>query len=225
MTALRRLVLGTRNRHKVEELRGLLGPLDIELATLDSYPQAFDVVEDGDTFAANATLKATLQARCLKQWVLGEDSGIVVAALHGAPGVYSARYAGPAATDDANNARLLRELAGFPPAQRAAHYVCHMTLADPDGNVQAQCEATCHGRIRPESAGTGGFGYDPLFEVVEYHRTFGELGPLVKRVLSHRSRAARMLATRIAKLIEAGEWEAGEWEIAQGPNIMGKPGR
>ncbi|MCE9554098.1 MAG: RdgB/HAM1 family non-canonical purine NTP pyrophosphatase [Planctomycetes bacterium] len=220
MTASRRLVLGTRNRHKVEELRSLLGLLDIELATLDAYPEAVDVVEDGDTFAANATLKATLQARCLKQWVLGEDSGIVVAALDGAPGVYSARYAGPAATDDANNQRLLRELEGLDRQQRAAHYVCHMTLADPEGQVRANCEATCHGQIRRESAGTDGFGYDPLFEVVEYHRTFGELGPLVKRVLSHRSRAARMLAAQIAKLIETGEWERGER-----PNIMGKSGR
>lgn len=222
MTASRRLVLGTRNRHKVEELRGLWEPLGlgIELATLDSYPEAVDVVEDGDTFAANATLKAAIQARHLGQWVLGEDSGIVVASLHGAPGVYSARYSGAGATDDSNNRRLLRELEDFSGERRAAHYVCHMTLADPGGNARADCEATCHGRIRHEIAGAGGFGYDPLFEVVEYHRTFGELGPLVKRTVSHRSRAGRMMATQIARLIESGEWEAGEW-----PNIMGKSGR
>ena len=222
MTASRRLVLGTRNRHKVVELRGLLSPLGIELATLDSYSQAVEVVEDGDTFAANATLKATLQARHLKQWVLGEDSGIVVPALRGAPGVYSARYAGPIASDDANNRRLLRELEGFTSQQRAAHYVCHMTLADPEGHVRADCEATCHGRIRREIAGQGGFGYDPLFEVVEYHRTFGELSPLVKGALSHRSRAARMLAREIALLIATEKWEPGEWEGGARPNIMGQ---
>lgn len=210
MPASRRLVLGTRNRHKVQELRELLDPLGIELSTLDSYPAAVDVVEDGETFAANATLKATLQSQALGEWVLGEDSGIVVHALGGAPGIYSARYAGPAATDAANNGRLLSELAGSASECRAAHYVCHMTLADPGGVVRVDCEATCHGRISAEPVGSGGFGYDPLFEIVEYHRTFGQLGRFVKRALSHRSRASRILAGRIARLIENGQWDNGQ---------------
>ena len=210
MPASRRLVLGTRNRHKVEELHGLLGPSQIVLATLDDFSQAVEVVEDGETFAANAALKATLQSRHLGEWVLAEDSGIVVPVLSGAPGVYSARYAGPQATDEANNARLLRELVGQPPERRAAYYVCHIALADPSGVICAQCEAKCHGRIGLHPAGSGGFGYDPLFEVIEYHRTFGELGPLVKRVLSHRSRAARMIAPQITRLVESNTWSADQ---------------
>jgi len=202
----RRLVLGTRNRHKVKELSPLLAPLDVEVVALDAFAHAVDVVEDGETFAANATLKATLQAKHLHAWVLGEDSGVVVPALGGEPGVYSARYAGPQATDEANNQRLLSKLAQATPPNRAAYYVCHMTLADPDGTVCADCEAECHGRMAQKPAGSSGFGYDPLFEVIEYHRTFGELGDAVKKVLSHRSRAARLLRTEIARLIEMGRW-------------------
>lgn len=207
INGMRRLVLGTRNQHKVTELRELLTPLGIELLTLAAYPEAVDVVENGDTFAANAALKATLQARHLSQWVLGEDSGIVVPALGGAPGIYSARYAGTGATDLSNNERLLREIAAVPTQRRDAHYVCHMTLSDPSGKVRADCEAVCRGRIRSQQAGGGGFGYDPLFEIVEYHRTFGELAPIVKHALSHRSRAARLLLPQIALLVESGAWE------------------
>jgi XTP/dITP diphosphohydrolase len=201
MSAPGQLVLGTRNRHKVEELRLLLKLPGVELVSLDGFPQAVDVVEDGDTFAANAALKATQQARHLGHWLLGEDSGIVVPALGGAPGVFSARFAGPGATDEANNALLLEKLAGLPPERRAAYYVCHITLADPQGIVRAECEAQCHGRIRPSPAGNGGFGYDPVFELLEYHRTFSELGPAVKRALSHRARAARQIAPQIAQLL------------------------
>jgi XTP/dITP diphosphohydrolase len=202
----RRLVLGTRNRHKVKELSPLLAPLKVDVVALDAFSQAVEVVEDGETFAANAALKATVQAKHLGEWVLGEDSGIVVPALGGEPGVYSARYAGPQATDEANNQRLLSKLDQSPLPNRVAYYVCHMTLADPGGSVCADCEAECHGRIAQQPAGSGGFGYDPLFELIEYHRTFGELGDAVKKVLSHRSRAARLLRTEIARLIELGRW-------------------
>ena len=166
------LVLGTRNAKKAVELQELLTPFHVELRTLADFPAAIDVVEDGDSFAANATLKATQQARHLSQWVVGEDSGLCVDALDGAPGIYSARYSGPDATDDGNNQFLLEQLAGIPLEQRTAHYVCHITLSDPKGQIQADCEAICRGRIRFQPAGTAGFGYDPLFEIVEYHRTF-----------------------------------------------------
>lgn len=184
------LVLGTHNRQKVAELLELLAPLGIRLTTLADEPQALaDVAETGHTFAENAVIKATAQARRLQAWVLGEDSGIVVDALDGRPGVYSARYAGPQATDAANNQKLLDELAHTPTERRTAHYVCELALSDPHGEIRLQCGARCHGRIRSTPAGTFGFGYDPLFEIVEYHRTFGELGLTVKAVLSHRARA------------------------------------
>jgi XTP/dITP diphosphohydrolase len=195
------LVLGTRNRKKGLELAQLLAPHAIDVRTLVDFPEAIDVVEDGDSFAANAAKKATQQAKRLSHWVLGEDSGIVVDALDGAPGIYSARYAGENATDEANNRRLLEELAGVSLERRTAHYVCHATLADPSGVVRAETEAQCHGRIALVERGTGGFGYDPLFEVIEYHRTFGELGPAVKACLSHRGRALRQLLPDVLALV------------------------
>jgi XTP/dITP diphosphohydrolase len=193
-------VLGTTNRKKGLELAGLLAPVGIELRTLDDFANALDVAEVGDTFAANAALKATEQARHLGHWVLAEDSGLMVDALGGAPGVFSARYSGPGATDESNNRLLLNELGNTPIERRTARYVCHMTLSDPLGNIRAESEAYCRGRILFEPQGTHGFGYDPLFEIVEYHCSFGQLGPLVKACLSHRARAARRLIPRVIEL-------------------------
>ena len=204
--ASRRLVLGTHNRKKGLELLELLEPFGFELRCLAELPHAIEVEETGKTFCRNAQLKATQQAVHLRQWVLGEDSGLCVEALSDAPGVYSARFSGPQATDDENNAKLLRELKDLPFEKRTAYYVCHATLSDPTGKVRAESEGRCYGRIRQEASGSGGFGYDPLFEVVEYHRTFGELGNAVKSVLSHRSRALREIAPQIVALAASGEW-------------------
>jgi XTP/dITP diphosphohydrolase len=187
MSAL--LVLGTGNRKKGLELARLLARTGLELRTLADYPQAIDVVEDGDTFRANAALKATQQARCLGEWVLADDSGLVVDALDGAPGVFSARYSGPEATDASNNRKLLAALRNVPPEKRTARFVCHICVADPSGAIRGESAASCAGRIVTAESGSGGFGYDPLFEIAEYHRTFGDLSPLVKSYLSHRSRA------------------------------------
>ena len=197
------LVLGTRNRKKVSELVALLHPLGINLRTLAEITNSIDVDETGDSFAANAALKATLQARRLGRWVLGEDSGLVVHALDGRPGIFSARYSDPGATDERNNAKLLDELAGIAWEDRGAHYVCSAALADPEGTVVAVAEGECYGRIRLAAAGSGGFGYDPLFEIVEYRLTFGELSPAVKACLSHRSRAMRQLIPRLADLLQS----------------------
>lgn len=198
------IVLGTRNRKKGQELAELLAPLGIAFATLSDFPEAIEVEETGTTFAENARLKAVEQAKRLNQWVLGEDSGLSVDALGGRPGVYSARYSGEDATDESNNAKLLAELAKVPPEKRTAFYTCHMTLSDPRGNVMLETEDYCRGRIRMEASGSGGFGYDPLFEVVEYHRTFGELASVVKACLSHRSRALRKFAAELELLLARG---------------------
>jgi XTP/dITP diphosphohydrolase len=202
----RTLVLGSRNKKKLGELAELLGPHDLVLKTLADLPNAIEVEETGQTFAENARLKAVEQARHLKQWVLGEDSGLSVDALNGEPGVRSARFSDPAATDERNNALLLERLKNVPLDKRGAFYTCHAVLADPEGRVRAESVGTCRGRILTEPAGSGGFGYDPLFEVIECHRTFGELAPAVKRVLSHRSRAMRQLVPQIASLIASGQW-------------------
>jgi XTP/dITP diphosphohydrolase len=198
------LVLGTRNVKKRGELLEILDDLGVELRDLTGYPDAPEVEEDGKTFEDNARKKAVVLARHLKQWVLGEDSGLVVPALNGRPGVYSARYAGKQGDDAANNARLLAELAPLPDDRRAAHYVCTAALAGPDGEVRAVVEGRCHGVIIPEARGTGGFGYDPLFLVPEYHRTFGELSARVKHALSHRGRALAKLRPELRKWLLGG---------------------
>jgi XTP/dITP diphosphohydrolase len=208
MPAIETLVIGTTNRAKGRELAELLAPHGFRVLTLQDFPPAPDVEEDGQTFAENARKKAAEQARRLGAWVLADDSGIEVAALGGRPGVYSARYAGPTATDADNNALLLRELADAPPARRAARYVCHVAVADPTGAVRAESADVCNGRIVAEPAGSNGFGYDPLFEVVEYHQTFGELGPRVKAALSHRARALRAIVPKLERLVAEGQWSA-----------------
>jgi XTP/dITP diphosphohydrolase len=187
------LVIGTRNPRKREEILEILGDLPLDIRDLTGWPGAPEVVEDGATFEDNARKKASELAHHLNRWVLGEDSGLVVPALNGRPGVYSARYAGTQGDDTANNARLLAELAPLPDEKRTAYYVCVAALAAPGGEVQAVTEGRCHGIITRERRGSGGFGYDPLFLVPEYHRTFGELSARVKHALSHRARALERL--------------------------------
>ncbi len=197
---MRLLVVGTRNVKKRQEILEILHDLDVKVHDLTGYPEAPEVEEDGDTFEANARKKAVTLAKHLKEWVLGEDSGLVVPALNGEPGVYSARYAGPMHEDAANNAKLLAELAKKPDDRRAAYYVCTAALADPSGEVKVVVEGRCHGVILKDYRGTGGFGYDPLFLIPEYHQTFGELSARAKHALSHRGRALAKLRAVLRQL-------------------------
>lgn len=199
------LVLGTGNRKKRFELEQLLAALPLRLATLADFPEAIEVDETGTTFAENAALKAGQQARRLKQWVLAEDSGLSVEALGGAPGVWSARYAGLPSDDERNNAKLMADLEGVPAARRHAWYTCHVCLANPEGEIVAQSVGECHGRIVSERRGISGFGYDPYFELPEYHLTFAELGLEVKGVLSHRARAIRKILPQLKACLGLGE--------------------
>jgi XTP/dITP diphosphohydrolase len=196
------IVLGTRNRKKRGELVELLDLPDLELATLADRPAVPEVVEDGRTFAENAAKKASETARALGEWVLGEDSGLCVDALGGAPGVYSARYAGEPSDDAANNVKLRRELDGVPPERRSAHYVCSIAVADPTGAIRATAEGWCHGRISMEERGANGFGYDPLFLFGDGDRTFGELPADFKRTRSHRAAAVRELRPTLVALFD-----------------------
>jgi XTP/dITP diphosphohydrolase len=194
------LVVGTRNRKKLGEIVEILGDPQLELRDLSAYPQAPEVEEDGDTFEANARKKAVELALALHQWVLGEDSGLVVPALSGEPGVCSARYAGKQGDDAANNAKLQAEMEKLPTERRGAFYVCTAVVASPSGEVLASVEGRCIGIITREPRGTGGFGYDPYFLIPEYHQTFGELSPRVKHALSHRARALARLRPMIRSL-------------------------
>jgi XTP/dITP diphosphohydrolase len=196
---MRRLVLGSRNKKKLQEMLELLIGVRIEVFDLSIYPNAPEVEETADTFVGNATLKATQLARALGTWVVGEDSGLVVPALGGEPGVYSARYAGRHGDDAANNAKLLATMTNLSGDDRAAYYVSTAVLADPAGTVVASAEGRCHGVITTEHRGTGGFGYDPLFLVPAYGKTFGELPSEVKQSMSHRAHCFRQLRGEIIK--------------------------
>jgi XTP/dITP diphosphohydrolase len=202
---LTEIVLSSRNRKKSAEIDELLRPLGIHVRRVSDFPDVPDVVEDGDTFAANAATKAAEVATQTGRWVIGDDSGLMVDALGGQPGVYSARYAGEPSDAAANNAKLVAALRGVPPEQRTARFVCNVAVADPQGNIRLQLEATCRGRIVDDARGTNGFGYDPHFLVPELHRTFGELSPVVKRHISHRARAFERLLPLLARLQNADE--------------------
>ncbi|QDV58424.1 RdgB/HAM1 family non-canonical purine NTP pyrophosphatase [Rosistilla oblonga] len=201
------LVLGTGNRKKAIEIQAVMPADRVRLTTLADWPTAIEVVEDGDSFAENARLKSTQQAKHLGQWVLGEDSGLSVDALDGAPGIYSARFSGDDATDEKNNDLLLERLEGVPLERRTAYYNCYLSLSDPDGNERLAANGKCCGRIIQQRHGTHGFGYDPMFEIPEYHLTFGQLGPSVKKALSHRARALRQFIPQLRRLLDqlAGE--------------------
>jgi XTP/dITP diphosphohydrolase len=188
------IVLGTHNRKKLLEMQELFAPHAVEVRSLAEFPQALEVVEDGDSFAANARLKAIQQAQHLGHWVVGDS-------LDGAPGIYSARFSGEGATDERNNRLLLERLEGVPDERRGAHYVCYAVLSDPQGVVRAESSGICRGRIRREPSGTGGFGYDPLFEIPEYHLTFGDLRGALKSVLSHRARSMRRFIPQVLRAI------------------------
>jgi XTP/dITP diphosphohydrolase len=205
----RRLLIATRSAHKLRELRELLGLDDGELVTLDDLGIEGEPVEDGATFEANAAIKARFGLRASGLPTLADDSGIEVDALGGGPGVRTRRYAGETATDDANNAKLLAALHGLPPDRRRARYVCALALALPDrvgprgGVALITTRGTCRGRIATEPRGTGGFGYDPIFEPASEPpggRTLGLWSSAEKHRISHRARAARRMAPRLAAL-------------------------
>lgn len=189
------LVLATTNVHKSEEIAAILrlvGMERITLKTLRDYPNVPLVEESGRTFAENARLKALSLSRGVKECVLADDSGIVVDALGGAPGIFSARYAGEQATDDERIEKLLAELRGVPDERRTARFVCAMALAQ-NGRLLAETEGVCEGKVAFFPRGENGFGYDPIFYLPEYQLTMAEVDPAVKNRISHRAQALRAM--------------------------------
>lgn len=197
----RKLLLGTSNRKKIVELVHLMEPRGFTLKTPSDYSDTLDVEETGASFMENAHLKAIAQATHRNLWAIGEDSGLCVPALDGAPGIYSARYAGQQATDALNNAKLLESMATIPHKERRAYYISTIALSDPQGHIHIQAQGECWGTILTAPRGEQGFGYDPLFEIAEYHRTFADLGMGVKRAISHRARALRSFLNQLDCLI------------------------
>jgi XTP/dITP diphosphohydrolase len=205
----RRLLVATRSSHKLRELRELLSLDHADLVSLDDLGIEGDPIEDGETFETNAAIKARAGLRASGLPTIADDSGIEVDALDGRPGVRTRRYAGEHATDEANNRKLLEALRGLPPERRGARYVCVLAVAFPGvagarGGVPViTARGTCRGRIATEARGSGGFGYDPIFEPASEPpggRTFGLWTPAEKHTISHRARAARRMAPRLAAL-------------------------
>ncbi|MBI4230789.1 MAG: RdgB/HAM1 family non-canonical purine NTP pyrophosphatase [Planctomycetes bacterium] len=199
------ILLGTRNGKKVWELREGLRSVGVPLGDLPSG--APEVEETGTTFRANAHLKARALSRWAGEWVLADDSGIEVDALCGAPGVRSHRWAGEPPDDARNNARLLEELRGVPPAGRGASFRCALALAR-SGEVVAEVEGACRGVVADAPRGANDFGYDPLFLYPPLGRSFAELSPHEKLKVSHRGEALRCLARVLPGLLRAAS-EAG----------------
>lgn len=191
---MQQLILATGNLHKVGEFAGLLAGMGWEVASAEAGGGMPHVEETGQTFAANAELKAqALRARAPKEsWVLADDSGLEVDALGGRPGVFSARYAGSDASDAENVAKLLGELSGLPDAARTARFRCVLCLVAPDGAVRFY-EGACEGRIADQPEGASGFGYDPVFVPQGHHSSFAVLGEAIKSELSHRAKAVTAL--------------------------------
>jgi XTP/dITP diphosphohydrolase len=189
MKSNRVLVIGTGNRGKLREIKSILGDVPWAISSLQEYPDVLTPEEVGKTYLENATFKATYYAAAIRQWVLADDSGLEVAALNGAPGLYSARYAGKGASDADRRQLLLAELRRNKENDRSARFACAVGIASPDGKVALLTQGICSGKIVEEARGAGGFGYDPLFQPDGYQQTFAELSDEVKNVISHRAQA------------------------------------
>ncbi len=197
---MKRLLLATRNEGKQRELRELLAIPNLVLETFAQYPLIGELEETGVTFEANARAKAAHAARSSGVLSLGEDSGLEVDSLGGAPGVFSARYAGARGYDEANIEKLLRELARA--ENRHARFVCAVAVAEPDGEVTATARGTCEGSIALTPRGAGGFGYDPIFlPDAAPGRTMAELTPVEKAALSHRGQALRRIVPFLREIL------------------------
>jgi XTP/dITP diphosphohydrolase len=195
------LVVATKNQKKLGEIKEILRGFNFKLRSLADYGKTPDVVENGVTFKENAIKKALELAHFTGELTLGEDSGLCVDALGGRPGVYSSRFAGESKSDEKNNQKLLRLLKNMPLNKRRAHYVCAVALADKHGLIGV-VEGKCYGRIDFELKGNHGFGYDPLFLIPKFKKTFGELDEKIKHTMSHRYRALNKAKKVLLKYVE-----------------------
>lgn len=186
------IVIATRNEGKLQEIKELIKGLQIEILSLKDIPEVPVVRECGSSFRENALMKAEVIASFTKKVSIADDSGLAVDFLKGEPGVYSARFAGEDANDGENNKELLRRLEGVPISKRGATFRCVIAVVTPEGKKDI-VEGECRGIIQFEERGKFGFGYDPLFFVPEYRRTFAELSPEIKNKISHRAKAMEKL--------------------------------
>jgi len=201
MKEISELLIATANQGKVREIQRLLGALPIAIRTLAEFPLIKPVDESGDTYEANALLKAKAYARETGLWALADDSGFEVIALGGRPGVFSARYAGAGASDDDRISLLLQEFRDRKSDDPRARFVCVAALADPQNEVTLVAQGTCEGIVVTESRGKNGFGYDPIFVPDGFKQTFAELSAEIKNAISHRARAIHSMRSHLEELI------------------------
>jgi XTP/dITP diphosphohydrolase len=199
----KKVVLATKNKGKIREFSRMFAGFEAEILTIADLPDLPDVVEDGDTFEANARKKAETISQVTGLPALADDSGLEVDALDGKPGVYSARFAGPNATDQENNEKLVSLLQNVPEEKRSCRFVSVLALAVP-GEETLLVRGTCEGRIVLRSRGENGFGYDPHFFLPEKGRTMAELAPEEKNSISHRGEAVRKLEAILRRVYETG---------------------
>ncbi|MCK5081326.1 MAG: RdgB/HAM1 family non-canonical purine NTP pyrophosphatase [Candidatus Omnitrophica bacterium] len=199
---MKELVVATKNKGKLREIKGLLADLDLKITSLADYPDAPEIEEDGKTFGQNALKKAATIALYTKKLTLGEDSGIEIKALGNKPGIHSARFSGEKATDRKNNLKMLRSLKNVPASKRQARYRCYAALVDGNGIVDL-LSGQCSGIITKHARGKNGFGYDPYFLIKRYDQTFGELDPSVKAKISHRALALKKVKKSLRKYLKA----------------------
>jgi len=200
-----KLLLATRNKGKVEEFRRILesiAPGEIELVGLDAFPNAKDVDETGESFKANALLKAVQMCEATGLAAIADDSGICIDALDGAPGIYSARWSGEDGNDQANNEKVLTQLLDVPPEARGAYFICVAALALPDGRTHTE-EGRFAGTILNSPKGENGFGYDPIFKPEGLEISSAQMSPQEKDSVSHRGKALRAMAPRAIELLNS----------------------
>ena len=197
------IVIATSNQNKLKEFRSLLKGYPVTILSLKDFPDIPAIVEDGESFYENALKKATTVARYTKKLTIADDSGIEVEELGGRPGVYSSRFAGEDATDEENNSKLLKELKGVSPDMRGACFKCVLVVAKSYEETDF-VEGECRGIIIDELRGDYGFGYDPLFLVPEYNKTFSEIEPEEKNKISHRARALKKLLELLPRYLSGG---------------------
>jgi len=185
------LALATANRDKGKEIKSMIGMQGLQLRHLSDYPHIVLPPETGLTYLENAAIKATTVSKAVHEWALGDDSGLEIAVLNGAPGLYSARFAGENASYADNRKKVLDLLGHLHKEKRGAKFVCTIVLSDPAGNVAVTAEGVCEGEITDAETGEGGFGYDPIFYLPQYGKTFAELTPDEKNKISHRGKAIR----------------------------------
>ncbi|WP_082759803.1 XTP/dITP diphosphatase [Abyssisolibacter fermentans] len=199
---MKKLIVSSGNQHKIKEIKDILKELPIEVISKNEIGfEEFEVIEDGETLKENAIKKAVELSKKVSGLVVADDTGLFVDALNGEPGVYSSRYAGENVTYEDNNNKLLKELLSVPDSKRTAKFVTVMALAQ-QGKVVQTIKGECNGKIAMQRFGEAGFGYDPLFIVDEYNKTFAELGDEIKNEISHRANALKKLREELEVLLE-----------------------